>query len=116
MSLNNPDSKKTYQFYRDQTAPHMGKIIENYLRANRIPKSHLAVKMNRSTSTIFKYFKNPSLQLHIIWEICKVLNYNFLADISEKLPENLKKKSIPDNTELERLRMENEFLKELLKR
>lgn len=116
MSQQNPYGKKTYQFYRDKTAPHMGKIIENHLRAKGIPKSHLAAKMNRSTNTIFNYFKNPSLQLHIVWEICQVLQYNFLADIAATLPEHLTKKSTPENIELEKLRVENELLKELLRR
>lgn len=116
MSQQNPYGKKTYQFYRDQTAPHMGSIIKNYLKAKGIPKSHLAAKMNRSTNTIFNYLKNPSLQLHIVWEICKVLEYNFLADVSARLPDSLNKKSTPESEELQRLRMENELLKELLKR
>lgn len=116
MSSQLPLGKKTYQLYRDKTAPHIGSLLRNYLKLKGIPATHLAAKIDRNHTTIASYYKNPSIQLHILCEISKALEYNFFADIAAKLPEHFKKTATPESIELENLRKENELLKELLKR
>lgn len=116
MSSDLPLGKKTYQHRPAKGAPHIGVLVKNYLKSNGIPAAKLARKLNRNPNTVAAYFKNPSIQLHILWEISHALEYNFLEEISGHLPEYFVRKPTPERLELERLRHENELLKGLLKR
>ncbi len=111
-----PPGTKIYRVQPDTAVPHTGQMLRNYLRTHRIPISKLARMVNRHSSTIGDYLKRPSIQVHILWEISKALEHNFLEEIANKLPSNDQGKPGPESVELEWLRRENELLKDLLKR
>lgn len=109
-------SDKKYKQAQNVDAPHMGSFIKNYLRTHNISGASLARKMQRSPVTISNYYKNRSLQMHIIWEISHALQHNFFEDMAAMVPAEFSHKPSVVDPELERLRIENELLKELLKR
>ncbi len=103
--------------------PHIGKIINEKVKEQRVTKKQLAQKLGLQPMAISGYVKNQSLHISIVWKISKHLNYNFFGGLAEKL-------AIPYLTEAEKklqtqlqqleqenkdLRNENTLLKELIK-
>ncbi len=95
-------------------APHIGKLLQNYIRKHRIHRGVLAKLLGRSYSTVYKYQKNASTQTHILWELCVAMKHNFLLDLAAQLPADFTTYA-PDPTlalqeELENLRDKNKIL------
>jgi hypothetical protein len=65
---------------------HLGNLIKEYLDGKKIAKSALARKLNKTDATILYYQKQPSLQVHILQNLCHALQHNFFQDIAAQLP------------------------------
>ena len=78
--------KRIYTQKMATNTPSVGNLLANYIEKNRIYKSSLARKMNRSDSTILQFTKQQSVQSSILWEISHALKHNFFADLAAQLP------------------------------
>ncbi len=104
--------------------PHLGKMIEKKVRQKRLTNSEMARRLGVSPTSFAEYLKQNSLQFRILWKIGLVLEYNFLADLMEYLPEdalNSSQSSFLETIqqqaeEIKDLKKENEIYKGILKR
>ena len=63
-----------------------GKLLDDYLRKNRIAKTSLAADINRNKVSVLKYTQNISIQTGILIDICYALKYNFFQEMANLLP------------------------------
>lgn len=113
-------------------APHTGSILKTFLGRKRVPKALLAQKLGYNTTCVYAYFKRPTMQVALLWKLSILLDHNFFKDIAALLPADLSTNVLPDTTkdgllaakdeqivilqkENERLVMERDILKEVLK-
>ncbi len=93
---------------------NFGALLGAYFKKNRIYKSALARKINRSDSTIGTFQKRPSLQSAIIEELSHAMKHNFFADLADLLPESYSKdetKWMEKDAKIASLEKEIEILK-----
>jgi len=50
----------------------------------RFTISYFADRINVHRSTVYKVFKQHSVDVYLLWKISEVLNYDFLAEITKK--------------------------------
>lgn len=99
-----------HQSIADEHFPINGNMVKYYLSSNKINGIQVAKDLNIRSSTLYHYYKQNSLQLGILWRLSKVLNHNFLAQMSEYL-------QIPFETQTEKkLKAELEEKNELIKK
>ncbi|WP_296143484.1 hypothetical protein [uncultured Flavobacterium sp.] len=104
--------KNTYLENNDRI--NFGTLLQAYFKKNRIYKSALARKINRSDSVIAAYQKRPSMQSAIIAELSHAMKHNFFADLADLLPESYSKdetKWIEKDARIASLEREIEILK-----
>ena len=65
-----------------------GKLLDDFLRKNRIPKTHVASDIGRSKVSVLKYTQNVSIQTGILIDLCYALKYNFFQDMADMLPKD----------------------------
>ena len=104
------------------TTFHTGQLIKQKINGQLKSRSTLAREMGVPGTSIYAYEKRPSIQTNKLLRMCTVLRHNFFADLANLLPadytvsvplareELLQQQSI----EIEKLRLENKLLKELL--
>lgn len=105
MKKNNLENNESLDF---------GALLQVYFKKNRIYKSALARKLNRTDSTISEYQKRPSMQSAIITELSHAMKHNFFADLADLLPESYSKdetKWIEKDAKIASLEREIEILK-----
>lgn len=93
---------------------NFGALLQAYFKKNRIYKSALARKVNRSDSVIAAYQKRPSMQSAIIEELSHAMQHNFFADLADLLPDSYSKdlsKIIKKEAKITALEREIEILK-----
>lgn len=93
--------------------PHIGTLIRKKLVELHISTTEAAKRLGVSTPTVHAYYKQPSLQLGIIWKLSIAANYDFLSDIITHFPEHFPVKVDDRLVEMEK---ELEILRGLLKR
>jgi len=69
---------------------HVGNILEQVLRMERIGISELSRKLKVSRRTIYNWFEQENLNLQILLEVGNIIGHDFTAE----LPENLIKKHL----------------------
>ncbi|MES2575931.1 MAG: transcriptional regulator [Bacteroidota bacterium] len=84
-----------HQSITDEHYPRNGNMIKYYLSSNKISGAQIAKDLNILPTTLYHYYKQDSLQLGILWRLSKVMNHNFLAQMSEYL-------QIPFETQVEK--------------
>jgi hypothetical protein len=104
--------------------PDVGKMLREYVRVHRIRQSGLSRVMSIRQNTLWKYWKRPSLQLSVLWQMSLALKYNFIADLADKLPADLPRANTPGVNEratiaelekkLEDVTRERDLLKEII--
>lgn len=91
-----------------------GTLLNTHIKKNRIYKSALARKINKSSSTLNEYSKRATVQFSVIVELCHALNHNFFADIALMLPASYTV-TVPedkkDQIQIEDLKREIEILR-----
>jgi hypothetical protein len=119
--------------------PHTGNMFQAFLEKRGIRKKVLAHTIGRNTTCIYEYQKKESMQSSLLWELSIALNHNFFKDIAAQLPDSFSTNVPPDTSidvllaakdglltakdeqiaalqkENERLTMERDILKEVLK-
>lgn len=111
---------------------HIGKMIQSHIDEQRIKRSTLTRQLGIPQSGIYAYEKRPSLSTHNLLRICYATRHNFFADIARALPSDytIAKANASDHAsvqdidsllaqqaeEIKQLRIENNLLKELMKK
>lgn len=93
---------------------HVGLLLTNYLKKNKIRSTALARRMNLGISSFVQYKKNQSIQTNRLLEICLELNHNFFLDIAKMLPSESSSESnllVEKDEQITQLRAEVNFLK-----
>ena len=55
----------------------------------------MARELNVSPNTVNRYFKQPSIQFNILWRLSRIINYNMIMDLGQRL-------KIPFETDVEK--------------
>lgn len=69
---------------------HMGSILENAVRKSGYPIAKLARRVNYTRQHMYNFFQQAKVDLMLLEEIGKIINYNFADEIKE-----LRKYSLP---------------------
>jgi transcriptional regulator with XRE-family HTH domain len=103
---------------------HIGNMIKNYIDQKNLVRSDVARTLNTPNTAIYAYEKRDSLKTSTILRLCYALKYNFFMDIANSLPRDFEQSatlsSDKDNlikqqaTEINKLQLENNLLKELI--
>ena len=60
---------------------HIGKIIEEKLKEKSMTVTELANRINRERTTVYDIFKRETLDIVLLIEISKALDYDFISNI-----------------------------------
>lgn len=64
---------------------HVGNILEQVLRMERIGISELSRKLKVSRRTIYNWFEQENLNLQILLEVGNIIGHDFTAELPETL-------------------------------
>ncbi|WP_164108749.1 MULTISPECIES: helix-turn-helix domain-containing protein [Sphingobacterium] len=67
---------------------HVGNVLEQVLRMERIGISELSRKLKVSRRTIYNWFKQENLNLQILLEVGNIIGHDFTAELPETLIKN----------------------------
>lgn len=67
---------------------HVGNVLEQVLRMERIGISELSRKLKVSRRTIYNWFEQENLNLQIILEVGDIIGHDFTAELPEILVRN----------------------------
>lgn len=109
-------------------ALHIGKLIRKRIEQAGMNKSEFARRINSTPQNVYSIFKRESIDTDLLWEISRVLNYDFfqhyttspgsfLSDdpLSHKTASDLNKELNQIRRDAELFAQENRYLKELVK-
>jgi hypothetical protein len=91
-----------------------GKLLDDYIRKNRIVKSTLGQEIHRDGMAIMRFTENKSIQTGILLDLCYALKHNFFQEISNQLPADFTvspENESPDKQLIAQLQEENKVLK-----
>ncbi len=74
------------KFTATEGAPHIGRVLKEYISKKRLNRGVLAKMLARSYSTVYKYQESPSMQTNILWELSTAMKHNFFMDLAAQLP------------------------------
>jgi len=100
---------------------HIGNLIAWVIQEKHLKKVNIAQQLNINPATLNQYFKQSSIQVGILWRLSQIMEYNFLADVADRLPISFetKKEVILNNmlsekeAELKSLKTELNLLKKI---
>lgn len=69
--------------------PHIGNLVAEIMKQKKMTVAEVARKLGVTSSSVANYLRNDSLQIRILWQLGVALEYNFLADVMDFLPENV---------------------------
>ena len=115
------DRSKKYLQKSADDALHVGNLLAWIIQEKHIKKKTVSQYLNVLPTTLNQYFKQPSVQVAILWRLSKALNYNLLIDIGERLKipfetkveKQLKEDLATKDAELEHLKIELNLLKRI---
>lgn len=67
---------------------HVGNVLEQVLRMERIGISELSRKLKVSRRTIYNWFEQENLDLQIILEVGDIIGHDFTVELPESLARN----------------------------
>ncbi|MNH77005.1 hypothetical protein D3C73_292910 [compost metagenome] len=67
---------------------HLGNILKQVLRMERIGISELSRKLKVSRRTIYNWFEQENLNLQILLEVGNIIGHDFTAELPETLVKN----------------------------
>ncbi len=107
-----------------ETAIHIGNMIKSYIDQHNVTRTYIAERMNTPNTAIYSYEKRQYIHCQTLMRICMATKYNFFMDVANMLPRefgsNAKLVSDKDSliaqqvTEISKLTLENNLLKELI--
>lgn len=86
---------------------HVGNILEQVLRMERIGISELSRKLRVSRRTIYNWFEQENLNIQILLEVGEIIGHDFTAELPENLLNrhqnvlNEEDKSLVSNTDVD---------------
>ena len=66
---------------------HLGKLLSEKIKEERLSKSEVARKINRPPTAIKPLLSRPSMQAYLLWELSIALEYDFFSALSAALLE-----------------------------
>lgn len=60
---------------------HRGEILEIAVRKSSIPISRIAKRMSKSRRWLYNQFENPNVSIDILYDIGKIIHYDFSKTI-----------------------------------
>lgn len=69
--------------------PHIGNLVAEVMKQRKMTVAEVARKLGVTSSSVANYLRNDSLQIRILWQLGIALEYNFMADVMDFLPENV---------------------------
>jgi hypothetical protein len=82
----NKSTKKYIVNQNGNNHPHVGGMVSAILKKKHWYSAALARDIGRSLSTLMEYYRKPSMQTAILWELSLAMKHNFFADIAVQLP------------------------------
>lgn len=71
---------------QSETDPlHIGHLVAWIIQEKHLKKADIARQLNVLPTTLNQYFKQPSVQMGILWRLSKATKYNFLADLGQRV-------------------------------
>jgi hypothetical protein len=103
---------------------HAGKLLQQYIRENKVSKAALSRAMGISPSSLEGRLKKESFKTDTLLKISNLLEHNFFADIAASLPKEFPTNGAVDKTkdeliaalelEIKMLKREREVLSSLI--
>ena len=120
---NMSDNSKKYLQKIDTDCLHIGNLIAWNIQEKHLKKADIARKLDVIPTTLNQYFKQPSIQVGILWRLSNAMEYNLLADVAQRLPiafetkaeAALKKMLSEKEAEIQHLKIELNLLKKIHK-
>jgi transcriptional regulator with XRE-family HTH domain len=117
------DRNKKYLQKNESDCLHIGNLVAWFIQEKHLKKADIARKLNVIPTTLNQYFKQPSIQVGILWRLSLAMEYNLLADVAQRLPiafetnveEALKKTLSEKEAEIQHLKIELNLLKKIHK-
>ena len=104
------DISKKYLHKKEDDNPNLGNFVNWFIKQQGIKKITVAKEMEVSATTLNGYFKKPSLQFAILWRLSRIINYNMIMDLGQRL-------KIPFETDAEKeLKVQLAEKEELIKK
>jgi DNA invertase Pin-like site-specific DNA recombinase len=72
---------------------NIGKLIQAKLKEDGRSVSWLAKKLNCDRTNVYKIFNKSNIDVLLLLNICKIINYNFFSYLSEILQEFYEQKN-----------------------
>lgn len=69
--------------------PHIGQLVKRVMWEKKITQAEVARRMTISPSSLAKYFRQPSLQFGILWNLGIAIGYDFLTELTDYYPPSL---------------------------
>ncbi|WP_346983828.1 helix-turn-helix transcriptional regulator [Chryseobacterium sp. POE27] len=80
---------RTYLRKSSHPHPHIGQLVKKVMRDKKLSQAEVARRMTISPSSLANYFKQPSLQFGILWNLGIAMEYDFLTEITDYYPQDL---------------------------
>jgi hypothetical protein len=65
---------------------HMGNILSDYARRNRISNIRLTHQLSLTPSGVHYRLHTPDISVQTLWQMCRQLQHNFFLDVAAVLP------------------------------
>ena len=89
------DISKKYLHKKEDDNPNLGNFVNWFIKQQGIKKITVARELDVSPNTVNRYFKQPSIQFNILWRLSRIINYNMIMDLGQRL-------KIPFETDVEK--------------
>lgn len=86
---NNTMMNRTYLRKSSHPHPHIGQLVKRVMRDKKLSQAEVARRMTISPSSLANYFKQPSLQFGILWNLGIAMEYDFLTELTDYYPAEL---------------------------
>ena len=103
---------------------HIGSLIKQFIDKKYLRRTDVAYSMGIPNTAIYAYEKRNSIQTDTLFRLCETLNHNFFMDIANQLPRDYTQNTLSDKDNLiiqlqeenKKLKLENDLMKELIKK
>ncbi len=82
----------TYRYSKrmiKKVLPDIGKMLSDFIDKNKIAQSWWSRAQDVNYKTVTRYLKSPTMKLETLYEICQILEYNFIREIADTLPDDM---------------------------
>ena len=101
----------------------IGNLIAWIIQEKHLKKAAIARNLGILPTSLNQYFKQPSVQVSILWRLGIAMEYNLLADVAERHPiafetkkeAALKQELAEQKAQMERMKIELDLLKKIHK-